>query len=467
MIEARRKGRQPVVDEQLELDIADLTENGVGVARSEGFVFFVRGARLGQRVQARVTAVKKNLAEAVAEREITPSPLAREPFCPHFGRCGGCLLQDLDYAAQLDWKANRVRQALARIAKAGDAAVLPALASPLTRGYRNKMEFAFGGTAGPDLTLGLRERDRPDRVLDLATCHLCSETAFAVMDAFRDLARASGLPAYAQRSGRGLFRHLMVRHFSSGAVQVNCITTPDRSSFARVMRLGEELMARRPEVKGFVHSVREDQAALAQGEQVQAVAGDWQAEESLGGLRFMVSAEAFFQVNTQAAEILLRTVADLGRFTGRETLWDLYCGGGSIGLCLAGAVGRVEGFEVASVAVEDARANAALNGVENCRFTAVDLKGLREHLAGLPRPDVVVCDPPRAGLDETLTQTLLEVRPPVVLAVSCNPATLARDLGRLSGVYALSAAQPVDLFPHTPHVECVVRLDLVPQAPAQ
>ncbi len=456
-----KTGQKPVLGETLELDILDLADTGAGVGKDRGFVFFVRDALPGQRVLARVTAVKKNLAEAVCEKELSPSPLAQAPFCPHFGTCGGCLLQGLTYQAQLDWKTNRVRQALARIGGDSAAPVHPALGSPAQVRYRNKMEFAFGGTSGDGLVLGLRHRDRPDKVVDLTECFLCPESVVQVLYQARRLARDTDLLAMGSRPGSGFFRHLVVRRFSSGEMHVNLITATDPSRHGQMLALGKTLMTACPQVKGFVHSTRESQAALAQGEAAQAGLGTWAAEERLCGLSFLVSPEAFFQVNTGSAELLFATVARLGGFTGKETVWDLYCGGGSIGLCLAGSVGRVEGLELSPAAVEDARANAARNTIENCRFQAVDLADIAKHLRGLPRPDAAVCDPPRAGLDPALIEALLETRPPVILAVSCHPATLARDLRLLSGAYRLTEVQPVDLFPHTAHVECVARLELI------
>jgi 23S rRNA (uracil1939-C5)-methyltransferase len=451
---------RPSTGEKLELDILDLAETGAGVGRDRGFVFFVRGALPGSRVLARVTAVKKNLAEAVAEQVLSPSPLAREPFCAHFGRCGGCLIQNLTDAAQLDWKTARVRQALSRIAGVSAEVVRPALASPQTTAYRNKMEFAFGGTAGEGLTLGLRHRDRPDQVVDLSECHLCPSPVLEVLDTVRGLARETGLAARTGRPASGYFRHLVVRAFSSGDLHANLITAPGASGRADMLELGQALMDALPRVKGFVHSTRADGSGPARGEEAQAGLGQWAAEERLAGLSFSVSPESFFQVNTGAAERLMATVAAMGRFTGKETVWDLYCGGGALGLALSRSVARVEGLELSAAAVEDARENATRNGIENCRFTAVDLSEVGEALSTLPRPDVAVCDPPRAGLDPAITAALLAARPPVILAVSCHPATLARDVGLLSPTYVLEEAAPVDLFPHTPHVECVARLVL-------
>jgi len=429
-----------------------------------GMTVFVAGALPGSRVRARLTRIHRRHAEAVVDAVLEPSPEAVAPLCPHFGTtgeaCGGCLLQHLAPARQLFWKERQLLDALARIGRVAPERVLPAVPAPLTSGFRNKMEFAFQGR-GESLRLGLFRRDDPGRVLDVRTCALFPEEGFALVEAVRAGCRAAGLSAFDRRTGEGFLRHLVLRH---SVRQDRCLAqlitgpVPADSREARALReLGEGLLKRFPKLAGFVHAERRVRDGLAQAERTLLALGERALEESLGGVRYTISADAFFQTSTSGALALYSALAELATLSPSDVVFDLYSGGGGIALFLAGSCKSVLGLEMNPSAIADAEVNAKLNRVENCRFLRAELAGdspVPERLPdGYARPDVVLADPPREGLDAGVIRWLCAVKPARLVYVSCNPSTLARDAGLLAECFALRAVRAVDLFPHSAHVE--------------
>lgn len=446
---------------EVDLAIDKLALGGAGLARFEGMAVFVERGLPGQRVLARITATKKRHAEAEVVQVLAPSPHQAEPFCPHFADCGGCSHQDLDYAQQLHWKHLQVQETLARLGNLGDEAaakVHPVIPSPETRHFRNKMEFAFGGASGEHLSLGLRPRGSADALLDITTCFLQSPQSAEIVNATRAFCRTTGYPAYDPARDLGLWRHLVVREAkTTGQTMVHCITAPWRQAADAVRDLADHLHAAFPGLTTFVHSTRKTRLAVAQGEVQRFATGPGHIEENLGPFTFRISADAFFQTNTPAAHLLYTAALDLGRLEPGWTVWDLYCGSGGLTLYAAKRCHKALGFESDPRTVDDAQSNAADNGVPNCEFHAVDvLHALSQ--APYP-PDAVILDPPRSGLHPDGLKELLRLAPKRIIYVSCNPATLARDLATLKERYALFAVQPVDLFPHSPHIECAAALD--------
>jgi 23S rRNA (uracil1939-C5)-methyltransferase len=278
----------------------------------------------------------------------------------------------------------------------------------------------------------------------------------------RDWCRQSGLPAYDIRNHRGFWRFLVLREGKRTGQTLVQVITSDQGDEKGVVALGAHLRAKFPDMTTMVHSISRKKAQVATADSSRTLWGPGYIEEVLGGLRLRISPDSFLQTNTKAAERMYQAVSRLGEFTGQETVWDLYCGAGSIALFLAAQVKKVAGFELVQAAVDDAYVNCRLKGIDNCRFLAGDLKEqIRQSLrrGDPPRPEVVITDPPRAGMHPEVVQALLELAPPRVIYISCNPATLARDLGRLEERYDITAVLPFDLFPHTGHIECVCRLD--------
>jgi 23S rRNA (uracil1939-C5)-methyltransferase len=463
---------------EVDLVIEKLAFGGKALGRVDGCVVFVDHAVPGQRVRVRITRKKSRFAEARVVQLLAQSPEYVPPFCPHFGVCGGCQWQDLAYEEQLRWKRTHVQECLQHLAGLTPGDILPAVASPHQQYYRNKMEFTFAPrpwlpsgdlvaephSHGGAIALGLHVGDSGDRIFNLEHCFLQSPLATAIVPEVRRWCGKSGLAAYNPRTQRGFWRFLVLREGKRTAQTLVHLITTDQGDPAAVEALAAHLVARFPAITTLVHSRRQTKAQVASGESSRTLRGPGYIEEHLGDLRLRVSANSFFQTNTAAAEGLYNAVSRLGEFTGAETVWDLYCGAGSIALHLAGKVRRVMGFELVAEAVNDAYINSRLNGLENCQFLAGDLKeriqeALRAGPRHQPHPDVIVTDPPRAGLHPQVVQALRELSPRRLIYVSCNPATLARDLALLQDRYDIQAVQSFDLFPHTAHIECVARLD--------
>lgn len=452
-------------DSVIECVIESLAYGGRGVGRVDGMAVFVAGGLPGDTVKARIIRAKKRFAEAVLEEIVTPSDRRVEPACPHFGVCGGCTMQDLAYAEQVAQKADQVQSALSRIGGAEAFVMDDPAPSPAPYRYRNKMEFAFEGQGGV-VHLGLRAMpeagERLGKVLDLGECHLCAVRDLDITHFVRDFCRESKVAAYHPPTGSGFWRHLVLRHTSIGQVQAHLITTADERKYNLPEALGEALMERFPEIVSYVHSVRLKRSTIAYGEKIVFRLGHKFVEERLpkgdGHVRYHLAPNTFFQTNTGGAAELFGTIAEFAGLTGAETVLDLYCGAGAIGLYLADEAGQVIGYEVSEEAVGKAWASAKLNRMNNCEFHALSLDKGIDGVEDLPTPDVIVVDPPRSGMQEKTVESVLRLAPPRIVAVSCDPSTLARDVKRLSAGYTLKRVRAVDMFPHTHHVEVVALL---------
>ncbi|HLY93559.1 MAG TPA: 23S rRNA (uracil(1939)-C(5))-methyltransferase RlmD [Gaiellaceae bacterium] len=442
-------------DEELELDIESLAYGGNGVARLNGYVVFVRRGLPGDRVRARITKVKRSHAEALATEVLRAGPQRVDAPCAHFPACGGCRFQDLAYEAQLEQKQTQVRDALQRlggIAEPPLAQILPC--EPEIFHYRNKVEYSFTRTpAGP--ALGFHRAGRWDEVLELEKCWITTDLGNGLRDAVRDWAREEGLEAYSQADNTGYLRHLVVREGrNTGQALVQLVTAPgdkfETGYFVDVVR-------RFPQVRS-VHWSINDRPAEVTNLPSKLLWGDGWIEEELNGLRFRVRPNAFLQTNTAMAERLYVLAREAAALTGGETVWDLYCGIGTIGFSLARAALTVWGIEVSEESVACALENAELNEITNAAFFAGNVgEVVQELLDRSGPPQVVVVDPPRAGLAGKALRRLGEIGAPRLVYVSCNPTTLAGDAKALRTEYGyeLLSAQPVDMFPHTPHVETV------------
>jgi 23S rRNA (uracil1939-C5)-methyltransferase len=445
--------------QELELDIESLAYGGNGVARLDGFVVFVRRGLPGDRVRARVTKVKRSHAEALATEVVTAGPQRVEAPCRHYPACGGCRFQDLDYGAQLVQKQAQVRDAFQRIAGIPEPPleeILPC--EPDVFHYRNKLEYSF--TRTPDgAALGFHRAGRWDEVLDIERCWLTTELGNDLRDAVRDWAREESLEAYSQEDGTGYLRHLVVREGrNTGQALVQLVTAPgerfERGYFVDVVR-------RFPQVRSVHWSVNDTPAEVT-NLPTELLWGEEWIEEELCGLRFRVRPNAFLQTNTAMAERLYALAGEAAQLGGGETVWDLYCGIGTIALSLARDALTIWGIEVSEESVACALENAELNGIANTAFFAGNVGQVVEELLDRSGPpDVVVVDPPRAGLAGKALRRLGTIGAPRLVYVSCNPTTLAGDVKALRGEYGyeLLRARPVDMFPHTPHVETVALLE--------
>ena len=445
-------------DQELELRIDSLAFGGNGVARLDGFVLFVRRGLPGDLVRARVTKVKRNHAEAVTVDVLEPGPVRVEAPCSHYPACGGCRFQDLAYDAQIAEKEAQVRDALQRIGGLSEPPLEPILPVESIFHYRNKLEYSFTqADDGP--TLGLHRAGRWDEVLPIEQCWLTTDLGNAIRNAVRDWAREERLRAYDQKTHEGFLRHLVVREGrNTGQALVVLVTAPgelpDEEHFV-------DVLGRFPEVHSVHWAINDRPAEVTRDLPTRLLFGEDAIEEELCGLRFRVRPNAFLQTNTAMAERLYGLARDAAGLTGSETVWDLYCGIGTIGLSLARDALTVWGIEISEESVACAIENAEVNAIGNAAFFAGNvgevLTELRDRAGD---PDVVFVDPPRAGLAGKALKRLGEIGAPRVVYVACNPTTLAGDLKRLADGYGyrLIRAQPVDMFPHTPHVEAVALL---------
>lgn len=452
----------------IELVVSDMAYGGNGVAKINGFTVFVEQAAPGDRVVARILKKKKSFATARILEILAPSPFRIEPPCPYSGVCGGCTWQFLDYHRQLLYKRQHVIDSLERIGQLRDVEVHPVVPSPLLFGYRNKMEFSCSDRRwllpgesdrqglDADFAMGLHVPGVFSKVLDIEACLLQSGLGNRLLQEVRVHIRHSGLPVYGLKSHEGFWRFLVLRHsVFDDRWMVNIVTAAENPDVLRP--LAERLMDKYPKVVSVINAVTSRRAAVATGEYETLISGSSVLKERIGPFEFEISAGSFFQTNTTGAEKLYETVKQYAGLSGSETVVDLYSGAGTIAIFLSRAAARVIGIEIVDSAVSDARRNCLLNDVSNCRFICGDI---RESLAQISEcPDVLIIDPPRAGIHPDVVRQVLRMAPPRIVFVSCNPATLARDLQMMAEQYRICEVQPVDMFPQTYHIEAVARLD--------
>ncbi len=444
----------------VELEIDGLAFGGKGVGRLDDFVLFVDRALPGDRVRAQVTKVKKSYGEARLLERIVDGPGRVDAPGPHFGAGGGCKWQDLDYRRQLEWKTQQVSDALVRIGHLEGHTLAPIVGADHVFAYRNKLELSFTPTpSGP--ALGFHRAGRWDQVLPIDVCLLTGEPGNAARRVVQAWAREQGLEAWHPRIEDGILRHLVMRTSDrTGDVLLTLVTSgkalPAEAELVAALSTGV------PGFCGLLHATNAGVGESTAGLPNRLVVGRPYLEELLLGLRLRVSAGAFLQTNTSMCERLYEIAIEEAGLTGIETVWDLYSGIGSIALAMAGSAREVIGVEVVDESVDRARENAERNGIGNARFEVGDVARAIEPLLGqgLPRPDVIVLDPPRAGLTPRAVAGVLGLAPRRIVYVSCNPATLAGNGAELvEGGYRLERVRPVDMFPHTAHVECVARFE--------
>ncbi len=465
--------------DELTLTIDAFAFEGKSVARHEGLVVFVHRGVPGDEARVRLIKKKKQFLEAELVAVPKPSPLRTEPRCKHFDVCGGCAWQHVDYQAQLDFKRQHVIDALERIGGFTGIAVNPTLGSERMYFYRNKMEFSFGEmwlpknehepklynplSAKPlsNFALGLHPAGFYQKVLDIEECHLQSDTSNRILHVVREFCRDRQLSFYSTKTHTGYLRNLVIRQSAStNDVMVNLVTTDDKPDV--LSALCSALLGRVPSITTIVNNITQRKNLVAVGDHEKIYYGPGFITEKLGKRTYRISANSFFQTNTKQAERLYDVAKQMARLRPTDVVFDLYSGIGTIALHIADEVQEVVGIEGVAAAVEDARKNAAANGVTNCTFVLGDLKDRltkdTEWLQKHPKPTVVIIDPPRAGMHEKVVKEVLHLQPERIVYISCNPATQARDLKLMAGAYRIAEVQPVDMFPHTYHIENVVEM---------
>ncbi len=442
---------RPSRGEELELHVDSLAFGGAGVARTGGYVVFVQGAVPGDTVRAVVGKRKRAYAEARTLEVLSPSPDRIAPVADH----PGVPWQVLPYERQLAVKQDQVQEALRRIGHLEGYQLEPIIAAEQQWRYRNKLEYSFGADEQGALVCGFHAPGRWHEIVALEDCQLASVPGNRAREQVLGWCRSQGLRPYDRRTGEGLLRNLVVREGRrSGQLQVRLVTSPgqiDRDGLAQALTAAQSLLWTQ------VDSVAE----VTQGGRTELITGEDRLDEELGGLRVRISSQAFFQTNTEMAERLYAVASDYAQLRGYERVYDLFCGIGTIGLLLAPRAAELWGLELVEDAVADAIANARLNEIDNVHFFAGDVRlALRELSERAGRPDVLVLDPPRAGLSQKVMRRIIETAPRRIVYVSCNPTTLAPNAAQLEEAgYELRRVQPVDMFPQTPHIECVAVLE--------
>ena len=469
---ARKKKELPLLEK---VTITDVAAEGKAVAKVNELVIFVPYVVPGDVVDLQVKRKKNHYAEAVAVKFHEKSPLRTEPFCSHFGVCGGCKWQCLSYEEQLKYKQKQVFDNLTRIGKVELPEFRPILGSEKTRFYRNKLEFTFSNKrwlteeeVKQDVkydqmnAVGFHIPGAFDKVLAIDKCWLQDDISNQIRNAVRDYAYAHNFPFFDLRTQEGLLRNIMIRTSSTGELMVvlQCKVTDDegRRKMEEILQFMADSF---PQITSLMYVINNKCNDTIGDLDVEVFKGTAHIFEEIEGLRFKVGPKSFYQTNSEQAYNLYKVAREFAGLTGNELVYDLYTGTGTIANFVARQARKVVGIEYVPEAIEDAKVNSALNGIDNTLFYAGDMKDIltNDFIAEHGRPDVIITDPPRAGMHNDVIDVILAAEPKCIVYVSCNPATQARDLQLLDGKYKVTAVQPVDMFPHTHHVENVVQLE--------
>ncbi len=470
----------------LELEITSYAFEGKGIAKinreltdntNKKFVVFVNGAYPGDKVIARVTKIRKAYAEARIEKLLTPSTTRVNPRCKYFGTCGGCKQQDLSYEYQLKYKQEQVKDIFERLGGFANVDILPIIPSQNQYYYRNKMEFSFSDQRwlteeeistnneinNKNFALGLHVPGNFYKVLDIDECFLQSELSNSLLNFTKAFLQNNGILSYSIQNHTGFARNLVIREsFHSHNIMLNLVTSEENERLFTLYI--EEIKRRFPQVTTVVNNVSTKKSQVAVGDYEKVYFGDGFIHDNIGRWKFRISANSFFQTNTQQAEVLYRAALQFADFHGDEIVYDLYSGAGTIPIFISRNVKRTFGFESVTSAIEDAKVNAGLNNVTNFEPFIVDLnKSFLNTLDEnkIPKPNVIIADPPRSGMNPKTVKDILKLLPYKIVYISCNPATQARDIKLLcEEKYRLIKLQPVDMFPHTYHIESVALLHL-------
>lgn len=469
---ARKKKELPLLEK---VTITDVAAEGKAVAKVNELVIFVPYVVPGDVVDLQVKRKKNHYAEAVAVKFHEKSPLRTEPFCSHFGVCGGCKWQCLSYEEQLKYKQKQVFDNLTRIGKVELPEFRPILGSEKTRFYRNKLEFTFSNKrwlteeeVKQDVkydqmnAVGFHIPGAFDKVLAIDKCWLQDDISNQIRNAVRDYAYAHNFPFFDLRTQEGLLRNIMIRTSSTGELMVvlQCKVTDDEGR-RKMEEILQFMVDSFPQITSLMYVINNKCNDTIGDLDVEVFKGNDHIFEEMEGLRFKVGPKSFYQTNSEQAYNLYKVAREFAGLTGNELVYDLYTGTGTIANFVARQARKVVGIEYVPEAIEDAKVNSALNGIDNTLFYAGDMKDIltNDFIAEHGRPDVIITDPPRAGMHNDVIDVILAAEPKRIVYVSCNPATQARDLQLLDGKYKVTAVQPVDMFPHTHHVENVVQLE--------
>ena len=455
-----------------DVEIIDIAEEGKGVGKTSDFVLFVDKAIPGDIADVLVYRSKKSFGEGKILNLKKPSDYRVEAFCEHFGTCGGCKWQHMTYEAQLKFKQKSVSDALIRIAKVDVQGMMPIIASPADKYYRNKLEYTFSnkrwlmdGEARPEEpvnmdALGFHIPGRFDKILQVEHCYLQADPSNAIRNSIDEFAKREGYSYYDLKQHAGALRNLIIRTSSTGELMV--IVVFAYATEEEIKKLMDFVGDTFLQITSLLYIVNQKKNDTIFDQEVVSFRGPEYIYEQMEGIKFRIGAKSFYQTNSEQAHKLYQITRDFAGFTGNELVYDLYTGAGTIANFIAGQVREVVGVEYVPSAIEDAKINSAINNITNTKFYAGDMKDvlLPDFIAEHGKPDVIITDPPRAGMHPDVVQRLMEIEALKIVYVSCNAATQARDLLVLKEKYDTVNIQPVDMFPHTQHVENVVLLCL-------
>ncbi|AEY67738.1 23S rRNA (uracil(1939)-C(5))-methyltransferase RlmD [Clostridium sp. BNL1100] len=442
------------------IDITGLTHEGQGVGKIEGFVVFVDGVLPGENVDVKIVKQTKSYAVGRLVKINNSSEDRVKPFCPVYDKCGGCAVQHMSYQAQLDFKKDTVLQNIRRIGGLQDVTVNNTIGMENPYKYRNKVQYPVGSNNG-EIRIGFYET-RSHNIIDGNLCDIQPDESNEIRDVVRNFCKDAGIAIYDEKTGKGLLRHVMVRKgFKTGEIMVVLVVNGD--ILVKSDELVKKLLKGFPDIKSIILNVNTRNTNIILGDKNICIYGQKYITDFIGSFRFEISPLSFFQVNPIQTEVLYEKALEYAGLSGNETVFDLYCGIGTISLFLSQKAKRVVGVEVVADAISDAKRNAEINDVSNVEFLVGEAeKVIPELYAQGVKADVVVVDPPRKGCDEVLLNTLVEMQPQRIVYVSCNPSTLARDLKYLTEHgFEVKEVQPVDMFPWTGHVETVVLMSRV------
>jgi len=445
--------------QRITLKVVDLSHDGAGVGRIGNLVVFVTGALPDEQVEVEIIEVRKNFSRGKLLSVLEASPERINPPCPVYGSCGGCQLQHLNYRAQLNYKKERIGNALARIGNLKDISVNPALGMENPWRYRNKVQLHAIQIKG-QLKLGYYQSGSR-QLIPIEDCLLLPEGFASLIKILETELNKQGVLAFNPKTKTGILKHIVIKQ-SEATGEMMVIFVSARADFPQGKDVSKKLMAENPYIKSVVHNINSSSREIL-GRDFRLLAGSDRIKEKLGSLEFLISPPAFFQVNTKQATRLCKKVVECANLSGKEIVFDLYCGTGTLSLWLAGNAKKVYGMETNPVAIKDAKANAVLNKINNAEFIAGQVeKILPELLSKNIVPDLIVLDPPRQGVALSVLEEIAKAAPPSLIYVSCDSGTLARDLGILKDFsYQTQEVQPVDMFPQTSHVECVIEIQKV------
>ena len=444
---------QPVQQNNVyEIKIYNLGESGEGVGKFQNFTVFVENALPGEIVLAKIIVVKKNYAVGKIEKILLQSPKRVEPVCKFFYKCGGCQLQHLDYQAQLSFKKQKIFDAVQRIAKLNNVEILDTVGAESPLNYRNKMQFPFG----KDFSCGCYAKNS-HKIVDLDNCLIQHDDNNKILRAVKKIIQDLKIPAYDEQTGKGILRHICGR---VGFNQFMIILVTATKNLPHEKIFVQEILKILPQITSIQQNIQPQKNNIILGNETKILFGKKNISEKIFDLTFNISARSFFQVNTKQTEILYKTALDFAELSGNEIVIDAYCGTGTISLFLAKFAKKVFGIEIEKSAVDDAKKNALDNKISNAEFIVGDaVKIIPKLYAEKIFADVVMVDPPRAGCDKKVLEVFAAMKPKKIIYVSCNPATLARDLKILSDLnFSAKKIQPVDMFPFTSHVESVTQI---------